>query len=87
MNKSSNRFNTNNTEPVLVLIGKTCCNLRKQNGLTQAELAEKLGTTQQYIAGFEGGKRNIPLKNFIALLGSLDIRLDFTSSKEDVIST
>lgn len=39
------------------LIGEQIRTIRKAKGLTQAELGEKAGLLQPYIAGVEGGER------------------------------
>ena len=41
-------------------LGKRVAEGRKEMGLTQAELAETLGISQQLIAAYEAGSRKIP---------------------------
>ena len=41
-------------------LGKQVANLRKEMGMTQAQLAESLGISQQLIAAYEAGSRKIP---------------------------
>lgn len=43
---------------LMSLIGETIRKLRKAKGLTQTELAEKLGTTQFVITNYERGRNN-----------------------------
>ncbi|MDF7773667.1 helix-turn-helix transcriptional regulator [Sphingomonas sp. AOB5] len=40
------------------LVGDNCARIRKLEGLTQEQLAEKSGLTQQYLSDLERGKRN-----------------------------
>ena len=41
-------------------LGKQVAELRKEQGWTQAQLAETLGISQQMIAAYEAGSRKIP---------------------------
>lgn len=41
-----------------VLVGQNFCRLRQAAGLTQEEVAERSGFSQQYISGLERGHRN-----------------------------
>jgi transcriptional regulator with XRE-family HTH domain len=40
------------------LVGGNTARIRREKGLTQEQLAEKSGLSQQYISGLEQGKRN-----------------------------
>lgn len=40
------------------LVGNNTARIRKEKGLTQEQLAESSGLTQQYISGIENGRRN-----------------------------
>lgn len=40
------------------LVGRNCARIRGERGLTQEELAERSGFSQQYISDLERGKRN-----------------------------
>lgn len=67
----------------LVVIGKACAARRKELGLTQTQLANKIGTRQHHIANFEAGKQNIAIRTFIAILGSLNLHLDLRPKDGD----
>ena len=41
-----------------VLVGQNFCHLRQAAGLTQEEVADRSGFSQQYISGLERGRRN-----------------------------
>ena len=41
-------------------LGKQVANLRKEIGMTQTQLADALGISQQLIAAYEAGSRKIP---------------------------
>jgi transcriptional regulator with XRE-family HTH domain len=40
------------------LVGSNTSRIRKEKGLTQEQLAERSGLSQQYISGLENGRRN-----------------------------
>ena len=40
------------------LVGRNAARIRKERGLTQEQLAEKSGLSQQYLSGLEKGRRN-----------------------------
>lgn len=40
------------------LVGRNIARIRKRQGMTQEELAEKSGFSQQYLSGLERGQRN-----------------------------
>ena len=45
---------------------------RKRAGLTQAELAERLGRKQSFVAKYEGGERRLDLVEFLEIMRVLD---------------
>ena len=57
--------------------------LRKQNGLSQAKVAEILGTTQQQYQLYESGKREIPLHLMIVLADYYEVSLDYLVGREE----
>lgn len=40
------------------LVGKNFARLRREKGLTQEQIEERSGLSQQYLSGLERGKRN-----------------------------
>ena len=44
---------------------------RKASGLTQAELAERLGRTQSFVAKYEGGERRLDVVEFVDIVEAL----------------
>ncbi|TIO72273.1 helix-turn-helix transcriptional regulator [Mesorhizobium sp.] len=46
--------------------------LRKAKGLTQAQVAEKLGRPQSFVAKYEGGERRLDVIEFLELTEALD---------------
>lgn len=44
---------------------------RKKAGLTQAEVAERLGRPQSFVAKYEGGERRLDVIEFLAVAGVL----------------
>lgn len=54
------------------LVGRNTARIRKERGLTQEQLAERSGLSQQYLSGLERGGRNptiVTLYEIAAALG------------------
>lgn len=46
---------------------------RKKAGLTQAEVAERLGRPQSFVAKYEGGERRLDVIEFIQVSGAVGL--------------
>ncbi len=57
-------------------LGKRIARYRKDQYLTQMQLAEKIGVSQQIIAAYELGTRQIPLISIFKLAEVLSVSLD-----------
>lgn len=71
------------------LVGANFARLRKKSGLTQEEVAEKSGFSQQYISGLEQGRRNptiVSLYELALSIGVTHVEL-VTPTKEDVTAS
>lgn len=55
------------------LVGSNTARIRKELGLTQEELAEKSGLSQQYISGLENGLRNPTIVTVYELATALGV--------------
>ncbi len=53
-------------------------NARKAAGLTQAQVAEKMGTKQTYVAQLERGRRNLTLGTLVRFAAACGKRVAFT---------
>ncbi|MBA3511590.1 MAG: helix-turn-helix transcriptional regulator [Sphingomonas sp.] len=40
------------------LVGRNAARIRREKGMTQEQLAERSGLSQQYLSGLESGRRN-----------------------------
>lgn len=47
---------------------------RQRSRLTQAELATRLGTHQQFVSNYESGQRRIDLVELAAICGALGVK-------------
>ena len=63
--------------------GKRVRELRLARGLSQEEMAFKIGVHRTYLGGIERGERNPSLKNIAAIATALDISLRELFSFED----
>lgn len=57
-------------------LGSRLAQLRKAAGLTQVQLAEVLGISQQMVASYEVGRRRIPVSMLPALAQALKVQVD-----------
>lgn len=51
--------------------------IREDRGFTQKQIADILGTTQQYYSDYENGKRDIPIRIYIALSKFYNVSIDY----------
>lgn len=58
--------------------------LRKKNGLSQNELAEKLNMTQQRISAYEKGKREPDINTIKQLADFFGVSTDYLLGKTDI---
>ena len=61
--------------PITALFGASIRSLRFRLGLTQEELAERADLHRTYIAGIEGGARNVSLKTVDKLARALEVSI------------
>jgi transcriptional regulator with XRE-family HTH domain len=62
----------------MILAGKTLKEARQRAGLTQAELAERLGASQPVVARLESGRANPRVATFERALAATGHRLEVT---------
>ena len=55
------------------LVGRNVRRAREAVGMTQEQLAEKSGFTQQYVSGLETGKRNPTIVSLFELAQALGV--------------
>jgi HTH-type transcriptional regulator/antitoxin HipB len=55
-------------------IGPAIRHYRKEAGLTQAELADKVGLTREYLSRLEQGHESAQLRRVVAILRELGVR-------------
>lgn len=57
-------------------LGERIAQLRKDRGLTQVQLAELLGVSQQHMQSFEKGRRRVPVSALPTLSKALSVPLE-----------
>lgn len=67
-------------------LGELIRRRRTERGLSQAELADKVGTTRQWVSRLEKGKNDIGAGRLLAVLDALDLNLDIRSPRHAVTS-
>jgi transcriptional regulator with XRE-family HTH domain len=68
-------------------IGANITKARKQRGLSQKELSEKIGITQALLSHYETGKRIIPVEIVVQISISLNTSTDFLLGKDSSTKT
>jgi transcriptional regulator with XRE-family HTH domain len=57
-------------------LGARIASLRREQGLTQAQLAEVLGLTQQMVASYEVGRRRVPVSLLPKIAAALAVSVE-----------
>ncbi|MBO9455124.1 helix-turn-helix transcriptional regulator [Paracoccus sp. R12_1] len=68
------------------LVGRNFARLRREKGLTQEQIEERSGLSQQYLSGLERGKRNptvITLYELAQALGVSHVELVIPSEEDE----
>ena len=66
------------------LVGRNVKRIRQEKGLTQEQLAELSGFSQQYISGLEQGQRNPTIVSLYELATALGVsHMELVRSAED----
>ncbi|MXP41238.1 helix-turn-helix domain-containing protein [Altererythrobacter soli] len=55
------------------LVGRNVARLRREKGLTQEEVAERSGFSQQYLSSLERGRRNPTVITLFELAQALEV--------------
>ena len=55
------------------LVGRNFARIRKRNGLTQEQVEERSGFSQQYLSGLERGRRNPTVVTLLELARALGV--------------
>jgi transcriptional regulator with XRE-family HTH domain len=55
------------------LVGRNAARIRKECGMTQEQLAERSGLSQQYLSGLERGRRNPTIVTLYELATALGV--------------
>lgn len=64
-------------------IGERLAQVRKDQGMTQVELAEAVHLSQQLIAEYEAGKKNIPVWRLVNLAEALGVASEVLLADSD----
>lgn len=81
----SNRVSDFSTPPVpLAWIGELLISARKQRGITQVQLAERIGSHQAVIARWEGSKyQTADIQTILTIAKALDLKLSVTAASRE----
>ncbi len=67
---------TQEEKAFFVALGGRIAALRKEAGLTQTQLGEAIGISQQHMASFEAGRRRVPVSALSVLAGALGAAIE-----------
>ena len=67
---------TQEEKSFFVALGRKIAALRKETGLTQAQLGEAIGISQQHMASFEAGRRRVPVSALPTLARTLAVPIE-----------
>jgi len=67
---------SNEERAFFIAFGERLASLRKAQGLTQVQLAELLGVSQQAVTAYESGQRRVPISSLPALADTLGVSIE-----------
>ena len=69
---------------VRALVGRNFARIRAEKGLTQEQIQERSGFSQQYLSGLERGKRNPTIVTLYELAQALGVSHEELVRRDDV---
>ena len=67
---------SNEERAFITAFGERLAALRKERGLTQVQLAESLGVSQQAVTAYESGQRRVPISMLPLLASTLGVSIE-----------
>ncbi len=67
---------SNDERAFFVAFGERLAGLRKTQGLTQVQLADALGISQQAVTAYESGQRRVPISSLPLLASTLGVTVE-----------
>jgi transcriptional regulator with XRE-family HTH domain len=65
------------------VVGRKLSDTRQALGLTQAEVAERLGVSASYLSAVEAGKRNLTLAQLANIANAMRLGIDISFIRPD----
>jgi transcriptional regulator with XRE-family HTH domain len=65
------------------VVGRKLSDARQALGLTQAEVAERLGISASYLSAVEAGRRNLTLAQLAGIAGAMRLGIDVSFIRPD----
>jgi len=65
------------------VVGREIKDTRQTLGLTQAEVAERLGVSPSYISAVEAGRRNLTLGQLVNIANAMRLGIDISFIRPD----
>lgn len=76
-NEHGTLFASDEEDSARVRIGQRVCDLRKERGISQKDLATAIGTHQGNIARIEAGRHNVRIDILQSIADVFDMKIDF----------
>ena len=73
---------SNDERAFFIDLGARIAHLRKEEGITQVQLAELLGTSQQTITAYEVGRRRVPVSSLPKIAKLLGVSVEALIDEE-----
>jgi hypothetical protein len=67
------------------VVGRTMRQTRRELGLTQAEVAERLGVSASYVSAVEAGRRNLTLGQLANIANAMRLGIDISFVRPDEV--
>jgi transcriptional regulator with XRE-family HTH domain len=66
-----------------VALGRAIREIRRQHGISQEKLADRIPVDRTYLGGIERGERNVAYANLLLIAKALDVRISVLVTRAD----